>query len=52
VLELEHARLRAGDAVGYGYGWEDFLGRLAALLAGCEPDAISRAESRRVLKPL
>jgi uncharacterized protein YndB with AHSA1/START domain len=52
VLELEHARLRAGDAVGYGYGWEDFLDRLAALLAGDDPDAISWAESQRVLKPL
>jgi hypothetical protein len=51
VLELEHARLRAGDAVGYGYGWEDFLDRLAALLAGDDPDATSWAESQRVLKP-
>jgi uncharacterized protein YndB with AHSA1/START domain len=52
VLELEHARLRADDAVGYGYGWEDFLDRLAALLAGDDPDAISWAESQRTLKPL
>jgi uncharacterized protein YndB with AHSA1/START domain len=52
VLELEHARLRVGDAVGYGYGWEDFLDRLAALLAGDDPDAISWAESQRELRPL
>jgi hypothetical protein len=44
--------LRVGDAAGYGYGWEDFLDRLAALLAGDDPDAISWAESQRVLKPL
>ena len=52
ILELEHARLRAGDAAGYGYGWEDFLDRLAALLAGGDPGAVSWAESQRVLKPL
>jgi hypothetical protein len=52
MLELEHARLRPGDAIGYGYGWEDFLDRLAALLTGDDLDAISWAESQRVLKPL
>ncbi len=52
ILELEHARLRAGDAAGYGYGWEDFLDRLAALLAGDDPGAISWDESQQVLKPL
>lgn len=52
ILELEHARLRAGDAAGYGYGWEDFLDRLAALLAGGDPAAVSWEESQRVLRPL
>ena len=52
ILELEHARLRAGDAVGYGYGWEDFLDRLGALLAGGDPGAISWDESQQALKPL
>jgi uncharacterized protein YndB with AHSA1/START domain len=51
ILELEHARLRAADAVGYGYGWEDFLDRLAALLAGGDPGAVSWEESQRVLRP-
>jgi hypothetical protein len=40
------------DAAGYGYGWEDFLDRLAALLAGDDPDRASWEESQRVLKPL
>jgi len=41
ILELEHRLLPKDLAVGYGYGWEDFLDRLAALLAGGDPDAIS-----------
>jgi uncharacterized protein YndB with AHSA1/START domain len=52
ILELEHARLRAADAAGYGYGWEDFLDRLAALLAGDDPGDVSWEQSQRVLKPL
>lgn len=52
ILELEHSRLPDGLAAGYGYGWEDFLDRLAALLAGADPDAVSWAESQQLLKPL
>lgn len=52
ALELGHTRLRADDAVGCGYGREDFLDRLAALFAGDDPDAISWAESQREFKPL
>jgi uncharacterized protein YndB with AHSA1/START domain len=52
VLELEHGRLPAGLSVGYGYGWEDFLDRLAALLAGGDPDLVSWEESQEVLEPL
>jgi uncharacterized protein YndB with AHSA1/START domain len=52
ILELEHARLRPGDAAGYGYGWEDFLDRLATLLAGGDPGAVDWDESQRVLRPL
>src|SRR5271166_5400727 len=52
VLELEYGRLAAGLSVGYGYGWEDFLDRLAALLAGGDPALVSWEESQEVLKPL
>ena len=52
ILELEHGRLPAGLSVGYGYGWEDFLDRLAALLAGGDPDLVSWAQSQEMLKPL
>jgi uncharacterized protein YndB with AHSA1/START domain len=52
ILELEHGRLPKNVAVGYGYGWEDFLDRLAALLTGGDPGAISWTESQETLQPL
>lgn len=52
ILELEHARLPGDASVGYGYGWEDFLDRLGALLTGGDPDSVSWAESRDMLRPL
>lgn len=52
ILELEHGRLLGDRAVGYGYGWEDFLDRLSALLAGGDPAEISWAHNREILKPL
>lgn len=52
ILELEHGRLPKDLAVGYGYGWEDFLDRLAAMLTGGNPDAISWSESKEKLRPL
>lgn len=52
ILELEHGRLPKDIAVDYGYGWEDFLDRLAALLTGGDPGAISWTESQETLRPL
>jgi uncharacterized protein YndB with AHSA1/START domain len=52
ILTLEHGRLPKDLAVGYGYGWEDFLDRLAALLTGGDPGAISWTESQQALRPL
>jgi uncharacterized protein YndB with AHSA1/START domain len=52
ILELEHGGLPADLRVGYGYGWEDFLDRLGALLSGGDPDAISWDEAQETLRPL
>jgi len=52
IVELEHRRLPDDLAVGYGYGWEDFLDRLGALLTDGDPDSVSWAQSQEALAPL
>lgn len=52
IVELEHSRLPGEASAGYGYGWEDFLDRLGALLTDGDPDSVSWAESQEALRPL
>lgn len=52
ILRIEHARLPGDLSADYGYGWEDFLDRLGALLTDGDPDSVSWEKSQGVLRPM